>query len=243
MDAATNPSPTASPQLVQSVRTVRGQADRELMKYVGAALRNLCVRAAEELAQCCADESTGLLASLVAACSCLSSGVEWEVEDSAAVVHGVFVVVAQCPEQMVAVEQVVGPMLAELQGLLEGAHADASHIDLASAEDATALLGRIASALHALAQSDAGAAAGRMVLMGGAEVLQMAAAEWVDDDVAGAIAELLRRAVPLVQGASDELVTWLGSVRRPRLQRRWHFLCHFLMIRCISLERYGLLDL
>eukprot|EP01051_Picozoa_sp_SAG22_P002417 SAG22_NODE_106_length_19904_cov_14.387175_11_plen_64_part_00 len=48
--------------------------------------------------------------------------------------------------------------------------------------------------------------------MGGAEVLQAAAAEWADKDVADAMAELLRRAVPLVTGPADELATWLGSM-------------------------------
>eukprot|EP01051_Picozoa_sp_SAG22_P002419 SAG22_NODE_106_length_19904_cov_14.387175_13_plen_230_part_00 len=76
-------------QLVPAVRSPASQADREMMKHVGAALRNLCGRAAPQLAAVCAATAIagggagGLLPSLVASVNCLSSGVEWEVSSKA----------------------------------------------------------------------------------------------------------------------------------------------------------------
>ena len=57
----------------------------------------------------------------MAACASLSSGVEWEAEDAAAVVYGAMTVVASCPAEAVgaAAARVTGPLLAELGGLLE----------------------------------------------------------------------------------------------------------------------------
>eukprot|EP01052_Picozoa_sp_SAG31_P045144 SAG31_NODE_8136_length_1514_cov_1.440283_1_plen_112_part_00 len=64
-----------------------------------------------------------------------------------------------------AAEQIFGPILAELGGLLAAAQAETTHIDLASAEDGAALICRLAAGVHALSQTDDGAAIGRLLLV------------------------------------------------------------------------------
>jgi hypothetical protein len=211
---------------IHTLRTIKSMADaahapggggdmvryarEQQVKFGTTALCNLCNRGTERLAAALASNEQ-LAHALVDTCTSLPAAVAaggiWSTDAADAAVLGSCRLLAGCPAVLTSL---AAPRLTQcwaeaLGASLQAASSSTDCVDLASAEDGVAVLSQFAAGVRGLCSKPEGGSAARTMLLQMAPMVQASAAQWADDDVAGAVAELLHRSLELISGVADEL--------------------------------------